>query len=97
MNMPYTTLEIPKTSLAGARPQTVPGRGDQRIVKLVETPFGWGHALWTSPYKIEDPDLKATCRTCVVLVSMGPPKPEVCIMTVPEGILDAYPEDVVDW
>jgi hypothetical protein len=95
--MPPTVIKIPGTSLAGARPQTIPGRGNQRIVKLVETPFGWGHALWTSPYTVDDPDLKTQCRVCVTLVTTGPPKPEICTMTIPTSVLDAYPEDVVDW
>lgn len=95
--MPNTTIEIPRTSLAGVRPQTTPGRGNQRIVKVVETPLGWGHAVWTSPYAVEDPDLRTLCRKCVVLVTAGPPAPKICTMTIPVGVLDAYPEDVVDW
>lgn len=90
-------LEIPHGSLVGARPQTIPGRGDRRVVKLVETPVGWGHAVWTSPYTINDPDVGAVCRVCVVIVGKGPPKPEPLIMTIPVDYLQACPEDSVEW
>ena len=86
----------------GERPQATPHRGERRIVKLIETPLGWGHALWLSPYTVDDPDLNAghelrLCRVCVVLVGKGPPKPEPVIMTVPVAILAKYPEDSVEW
>ena len=91
-------IEIPVSSLVGARPEVIPtSRGDRRIVKLVETPVGWGHAIWTSPYTVDDPDLKDLCRVCVVLVGKGPPKPEPLIMTIPVAYLNACAEDVVEW
>jgi hypothetical protein len=95
-------IEIPLSVLSGARPEVIPTRGERRIVKLVETPVGWGHAVWTSPYTVEDSDLnldgsKVLCRVCVVLVGKGPPKPEPLIMTIPISYLLACPEDVVEW
>lgn len=90
-------IEIPLSNLVGAKPQAIPGRGDRRLVKLVETPLGWGHAIWTSPYTVEDSDVKALCRVCVVLVGKGPPKPEPVIMTIPVEYLAKCPEDAVEW
>jgi hypothetical protein len=100
------SIEIPISSLSGARPEATPNRGARRIVKLIETPLGWGQAIWTSPYTVDDPDMNAAhelrlCRVCVVLVGKGSPKtgrkPEPVIMTVPVTILDKYPEDSVEW
>lgn len=90
-------IEIPISGMSGAKASPEPARGDRRIVKLVETPFGWAPAVWTSPYTVDDPDLGEKCRICVVLVGKGPPKPEVVIMTIPVGILERYPEDAVEW
>ena len=95
--MSLTTIELPKLSLVGARPQAIPGTGERRLVKLVETPLGWGHALWTSPYTVEDPDLKATCRVCVVLVGKGPPRAEPVVMTYPVDYLKMCVLDAVEW
>jgi hypothetical protein len=90
-------IEIPVSGLAGERPQAIPGRGERRLVKLVETPLGFGHVLWTSPYVVEDPDLKEPCRKCVVLVGKGPPRPEPVVMTMPVSYLEACSEDAVEW
>jgi hypothetical protein len=95
-------VEIPIANLSGSRPEATPNRGERRIVKLAETPFGWGHVIWTSPYTVDDPELNAghelrLCRVCVVLADKGPPKPEPVIMTIPVRILEKYPEDSVEW
>ena len=95
--MSLTTIHLPKLDLVGARPQAIPGVGDRRLVKLVETPLGWGHALWTSPYTVENPDCRATCRVCVVLVGKGPPRPEPVVMTIPVDYLKACSLDAVEW
>ena len=91
----FLSLDLPTTGLAEARPQAIPGTGERRLVKLVETPLGWGHALWTSPYTVEDPDCKAICRKCVVLVGKDPPQPVV--MTIPVDYLKVCVEDAVEW
>jgi len=95
--MAENIIEIPRGSLVGARPQAIPGQGDRRVVKLVETPLGWGHTIWTSPYTVRDPNVQALCRVCVVLVGKGPPKPEPVVMTIPVDYLKACPEDAVEW
>jgi len=93
----FTIVDLPKPSMDGARPHTIPGTGDRRIVSLVETPLGWGHVVWTSPYTVEDPDVKALCRVCVVIVGKGPPKPEPVVMTIPVDYLKVCPEDSIEW
>ena len=96
-------VEIPLTNVTGARPEATPNRGARRIVKFVQTAVGWGWVIWTSPYTVinseDNPDDRSTwpCRMCVVLVGKGPPKPEPVIMTIPQVILDKYPEDSVEW
>lgn len=90
-------IEIPISLSSGDKPQIIPSRGERRLVKLVETPLGWGHALWTSPYNVVDPDLGTQCKVCVVLVGKGPPKPEPVIMTIPIDYLKACPEDAIEW
>jgi len=93
-------IDIPLIDITtdpGAKPAPTLTRGDRRVIKLVETPLGWGHALWTSPYVVDDPDLREPCRVCVVLVGKGPPKPEPVVMTIPVSYLGACPEDVVEW
>lgn len=96
-------VEIELSNIVGARPEATPNRGARRIVKMVETPVGWGWALWTSPYQVTDSETNPQdcslwpCRVCVVLVGKGPPKPEPVIMTIPQVILDKYPEDAVEW
>jgi len=100
---PPDGIEIDISGLISAsRPEATPNRGARRIVKLVKTPVGWGHAIWTSPYTIDDPKLNAAhelrlCRVCVVLVSKGPPLPQPVIMTVPVATLATFPEDSVEW
>ena len=96
MSLP-SNLIIPISPSAGARPTAIPSSGDRRIVKLVETPVGWGHAIWTSPYTVEDEDLHNLCRVCVVIVGKGPPKPEPLIMTIPVEYLQHCPEDSIEW
>lgn len=92
-----SNLVIPITPSIGARPSVIPTSGDRRIVKLIETPLGWGHAIWTSPYTVEDTEVHATCHVCVVLVGKGPPKPEPIIMTIPVEYLKNCPEDAIEW
>jgi hypothetical protein len=97
------SIEIDLPTPTGARPDATPHRGDRRIVKFVETPLGWGWAIWTSPYTVEDSDMNPNdrslwpCRVGVVIVGKGPPKPEPIVMTIPEAILARYPEDSVEW
>ena len=90
-------VEVPVSGMTGEHATISPARGERRIVKIVETPFGWAPAVWTSPYTVYDPDLKEPCKVCVVLVGKGPPKPELVIMTIPAAILARYPEDAVEW
>ena len=96
-------IEIALPTPVGSRPDATPHRGERRIVKFVETAVGWGWAIWTSPYIVEDSETNPQdrslwpCRVCVVIVGKGPPKPEPVIMTIPVVILAKYPEDSVEW
>lgn len=96
-------VEIDLPTPTGERPQATPNRGERRIVRFAETPLGWGWVIWTSPYTVIDSESNPndrsvwTCRKCVVLVGKGPPTPQPVVMTIPQILLDKYPEDAVEW
>jgi hypothetical protein len=92
-------VEIPVPLGDVARPDLdMPVRGERRIVKIVDLPgLGLCPILWTSPYTFDDPDLKARCRHCAILLAKGPPA--LCQMaTIPIEALEMETrETVVEW
>jgi hypothetical protein len=84
---------------------TEPVRGDRRLVKQVQTPFGMAPCIWITPYTFQD-EIRAgeigPCRKCCVLLNKGDaehPRPEVVWMTVPDFLLNhpSTPEVPVEW
>jgi hypothetical protein len=92
-------VEIPVPQGEATRPDLdMPTRGARRIVKTINLPgLGIVPILWTSPYAYDDPDLKARCRYCALLLAKGPPA--LCQMaSIPEEALDLEKnETVVEW
>lgn len=92
-------VEIPLPEGEAARPAfDMPVKGERRIVKTLNLPgIGIVPILWTSPYAYNDPDLKARCRYCAVLLAKGPPA-SCSMISVPEEALKLEQhETVVEW
>jgi hypothetical protein len=74
-------------------------RGDRRLVRFLPTPFGSREAIWISPYEtiehFENGPEKA--RKCIVLLSKGPPKPDIAVITIPSSAIDKFPLVPVEW
>jgi len=82
-----------------AKPDTKPVLGDRRLVRLIPTPFGSRPAIWISPYAIKEQfeDGVHKARKIIVLLSKGPPKPDVAVITIPEAAIEKFPWVPVEW
>jgi hypothetical protein len=93
-------VEIPVPQGDATRPALdMPVRGARRIVKAIDLKdIGTNFPIiWTSPYEIEDHDLRKRCRKCVVLLAKEP-TPQLCILTIPSESLEKdLRETVVEW
>lgn len=76
-------------------------KGDFRLVRMLPTPLGLRPAIWISPYTTEevcDRDVGLeTVRKAVVLISKGPPFPEIACITIPEHAVQKFPLEPVEW
>lgn len=76
--------------------------GDRRLVRLLPTPFGSRPSIWISPYtsmEICDPKtgIAEKVRKCIVLISKGPPHPDVAVLTIPVNVIEKFPLVPVEW
>jgi hypothetical protein len=85
-----------------AKPSDRPVVGEKRLVRYL--PLGMpGTAgmmlpsLWVSPYEVYDEDLKENVKICILLLSKGPPKPEIAAVRVPSAAIEKFPMGPVEW
>jgi hypothetical protein len=76
-----------------------PVLGEKRLVRLLPTPFGSREAIWISPYEFME-NFEAgpeRARVCIVLISKGPPKPDVACIIIPSAAIEKFPLVPVEW
>lgn len=85
-----------------AKPSDQPVAGNKRLVRHL--PFGMpGTAgmllpcIWTSPYEIYDEDLKENVKVCILLLSKGPPRPEIVAVRIPTAAIEKFSMAPVEW
>jgi len=76
-----------------------PVGGHTRQVRLLPTPMGNRPCLWISPYFVMQAldGVEEPCRVCVILLSKGPPKPDVVLITIPQKVIEKFPLVPVEW
>lgn len=97
--------EIPIEVVAGSefvKPSDKLILGERRLVRYlpVGLPGTKGMMLpcvWMSPYDDWDEDLKEKVKVCLVLLSKGPPRPEVICVRIPSAAVDKFPTGPVEW
>jgi hypothetical protein len=87
------------------KPSTRPIMGEQRLVRFLPVP-GTDKlfpAIWISPYthyQQMDPLLGGPAEptvVCLVLISKGPPKPDVVCVSIDPAALHKFPMAPVEW
>lgn len=95
------TLEV----VAGSefvKPSDRPVLGDKRLVRYlpVGLPGTKGMMLpciWMSPYDDFDEDLKVKVKVCLILLSKGPPRPDIICVRIPADAVEKFPTGPVEW
>lgn len=87
---------------AFAKPSDVPVMGSQRLVRYLPCglPGTKGIMLpciWMSPYDDWDEDLKENVRVAILLLSKGPPKPDIIAVRIPSTAVEKFPTGPVEW
>ena len=85
-----------------AKPNDKPVFGDQRLVRYLPVPLPGLKGMmlpcvWMSDYDVFDDDLKENVKVCLVLLSKGPPHPEVVCVRIPSAAVDKFPKGPVEW
>lgn len=97
----YTEIPIILTGdLADlVKPDEKPVHGNRRLVRLIPTPLGSRPAIWVSPYLVQEQfeDGVHIARKVIVLLSKGPPKPDVAVITIPDAAISKFPLVPVEW
>jgi hypothetical protein len=98
--------EIPIPSIIGLdevlKPSDRPVMGTQRLVRFLPV-MGTGlyPAIWISPYTVKEPietdGPLVSVAKCVVLVSKGPPRPEIVVLTMRPEDIEKFPRAPVEW
>lgn len=85
-----------------AKPSDRAVAGDKRLVRHL--PFGMpGTAgmllpcIWISPYEVYDEDLKEKVKICILLLSKGPPKPDVVAIRMAQAGIEKFDFAPVEW
>jgi hypothetical protein len=85
------------------KPSDRPVMGQQRLVRFLPVP-GTNQlfpCIWMSPYKqkekLENGEPPERLIRCIVLVSKGPPKPDVVIISIRPDDLEKFPTGPVEW
>jgi len=85
-----------------ASPSEIPVHGNQRLVRMLPCglPGTKGKlfpCLWISPYAFLDEDLKVQAKICLLLITKGPPRPDVIAITLPADAIEKFPLAPVEW
>lgn len=86
------------------KPSDRPVMGERRLVRMLPVPpaIPGGEsimrpAIWVSPYKVYDNDLKENVRIVILLLNSGPPSPDIIALRVPVTAIDKFPLGPVEW
>ena len=76
--------------------------GDKRMVRhlpcgLPGTAGMMLPCLWISPYEVFDPDLKENVKICILLLTKGPPKPDIVAVRMAASAIEKFPMAPVEW
>ena len=85
-----------------AKPSDRPVAGDQRLVRhlpagLPGTQGTLLPAIWISPYEVFDDDLQENVKICILLLTKGPPKPDVMAIRIAGEAINKFPMLPVEW
>ena len=99
-------IEIPIPSIQGMdeilKPNNRPVMGNQRLVRFLPL-LGVNvfPAIWISPYTtkeiIDKEGTVASVVKCILLISKGPPKPEIACVSIRPEDLTKCPMAPVEW
>ena len=86
------------------KPSDHPVMGQQRLVRFLPAVSGMKEVfpcIWMSPYRTRE-QLKAgdppeRVIKCLILVSKGPPQPEIACISIRPEDLDKFPMAPVEW
>lgn len=76
--------------------------GEKRLVRMlpVGLPGTKGMlmpCLWMSDYEVMDEDLKEKVKVCLVLMSKGPPRPDIICVRIATAAIEKFPLGPVEW
>lgn len=85
-----------------AKPSETPVSGERRIVPYlpVGLPGMKGRlfpCIWQSPYSVFDSDLREQVKICIMLITEGPPKPDIMAIRIPAEAITKFPTGPVNW
>ena len=85
-----------------AKPSDNAVMGEKRLVRYlpVGLPGTSGMLLpcvWMSEYDVMDEHLGEKVKVCLVLLSKGPPRPEIICVRIPSAAVDKFPTGPVEW
>lgn len=97
--------EVPIEVVAGSEFVTAsdkPVHGEKRLVRYIPVPLPGANGIlkpciWMSPYVEFDDDIKANVKVCLVLLSEGPPRPDVICVRIPADAIEKFPLAPVGW
>ena len=86
------------------KPSDHPVMGQQRLVRFLPAVPGMKElfpCIWMSPYRTREP-LEAGGSSerlikCLILVSKGPPRPEIACISIRPADLEKFPMAPVEW
>jgi hypothetical protein len=85
------------------KPSDRPVMGTQRLVRFLPVPGTTQlfPCVWMSPYKIKeqleyDGPMEALVK-CLLLVSKGPPKPDIVCISIRHADIEKFPMAPVEW
>jgi len=101
-------IEISIPSIQGMdeilKPSDHPVMGNQRLVRFLPAIPGMNDlfpCIWISPYTVKEAvDIEGTMvalKVCVILVSKGPPKPEIVVVRIQPKDLEKFPMNPIEW
>jgi hypothetical protein len=86
------------------KPSDRPVMGDQRLVRFLPAVPGMKElfpCIWMSSYcmmeQLESGGPREPLRKCLILVSKGPPHPEIACISIRPADLDKFPMAPVEW
>lgn len=97
--------EVPIEVVAGSefvKASDRPVHGERRLVRYLPVPLPGSAGIlkpciWMSSYEEYDEDVKAKVKVCLLLLSQGPPRPDVICVRIPADAVEKFPLGPVEW